>query len=204
MKPGDYGKNAEHLAAYSRAYRAKHRERLQAQAKARYANRTEEKRQAVRDKQRLRYQQDPAYREKILAQGRQWDDTHRGEVRIAKREQVAKYRAENREAYLAYRRAHYQKTYPTRKLIELNAHLKRKYGISLQDYNMRLADQGGVCAVCGLTSTNGTRLHVDHNHTTGKVRGLLCSPCNLLVVKVIENYYDRLEPALRYLSRTNA
>jgi hypothetical protein len=63
--------------------------------------------------------------------------------------------------------------------------LKRDYGISLELYQRMLVDQGGVCAICGAASgsersnNNGYKtLGVDHDHSTGTVRGLLCSSCN--------------------------
>lgn len=54
--------------------------------------------------------------------------------------------------------------------------LRWKFGISLADYEALYEQQGGVCDVC----SNGTTRHldIDHDHTTGKVRGLLCSACN--------------------------
>ena len=58
--------------------------------------------------------------------------------------------------------------------------LKDKYGITLEDYDRMLEDQGGSCAVCGTEHPGGKgRFHVDHNHSTGKVRGLLCHSCNV-------------------------
>lgn len=54
--------------------------------------------------------------------------------------------------------------------------LRRKYGITLEQYNELLARQGGVCAICG--GEDQKRLAVDHDHKTGKVRGLLCARCN--------------------------
>ena len=54
--------------------------------------------------------------------------------------------------------------------------LRGKYGIEPADYDAILARQGGRCAICG--SEPARLLHVDHCHRTGKVRGLLCSPCN--------------------------
>lgn len=61
--------------------------------------------------------------------------------------------------------------------------LQRKYGIDLEDYTNLLAKQGGGCAICGATKGNkGTkRLCVDHDHKTGKVRGLLCGNCNFML-----------------------
>ena len=65
--------------------------------------------------------------------------------------------------------------------------LRRKYGITQADYDAKLAEQDGGCALCGVTPealTKGryrTWLHVDHDHETGRVRGLLCPDHNLLL-----------------------
>lgn len=59
-----------------------------------------------------------------------------------------------------------------------NAQLKHAYGITLLEYDQILESQNGVCVICGGINADGRRLHVDHNHKTGKVRGLLCSKCN--------------------------
>ncbi len=55
---------------------------------------------------------------------------------------------------------------------------KRRYGISLERYNQLLESQGGVCAICGGVNENGKQLSVDHDHSSGEVRGLLCTNCN--------------------------
>jgi len=60
--------------------------------------------------------------------------------------------------------------------------LKKHYDLTEDKYNNLLADQGGVCAVCG-TSAWGGRSNspvVDHDHKSGEVRGILCSRCNLV------------------------
>ena len=59
----------------------------------------------------------------------------------------------------------------------------RKYGLTWDDYEARLAEQGGVCHLCGKPAKpNGvrsaSRLHVDHDHQTGTIRMLLCLNCN--------------------------
>ncbi len=57
--------------------------------------------------------------------------------------------------------------------------LKKKYGITLEEYNQMFAAQNGCCAGCGRHQSEFTkRLFVDHNHKTGEVRGLLCCGCN--------------------------
>lgn len=58
--------------------------------------------------------------------------------------------------------------------------LKSRYGIDQQQYNDLLEYQKFKCAICKTSSEDKTYLfHVDHCHTTGKVRGLLCAPCNV-------------------------
>jgi hypothetical protein len=77
-----------------------------------------------------------------------------------------------------------------------NAALKSLYGLTLQAYERMLAVQGGVCAICGNPpGTNGgpgigPSLSVDHDHATGRIRGLLCHHCNVAIG------YLREDPAL--------
>jgi hypothetical protein len=74
----------------------------------------------------------------------------------------------------------YQKRHPERvKVSARKSRLKAMYGITLDEYNRMLDAQGGGCAICGCTETeNGAILAVDHDHATGKVRGILCRLCN--------------------------
>ena len=59
--------------------------------------------------------------------------------------------------------------------------LQRDYGITPEDYDEMYQAQGGCCIGCTKHQSELTKtLHVDHNHDTGKVRGLLCYHCNLL------------------------
>jgi len=59
----------------------------------------------------------------------------------------------------------------------------KKYSMTPDNFDGLLAHQGGVCALCGATRSDrlGRRFHVDHDHDTGGVRGLLCSACNITV-----------------------
>ena len=60
-----------------------------------------------------------------------------------------------------------------------NCSLKRDYGINVVQYNLMFDAQSGCCAICKVHQSQlKKRLHVDHNHKTGKVRGLLCPRCN--------------------------
>lgn len=80
-----------------------------------------------------------------------------------------------------------------------NSNLQRNYGITLEDYDDMLLDQKGVCAICGTDDPKGKgRFHVDHCHTTGKVRGLLCHHCNVGLGHFEDNI-ERLLDAIEYL-----
>lgn len=58
--------------------------------------------------------------------------------------------------------------------------LRRKYGITPEEFDAKFAGQGGVCAICGEPPDDprGYNMHVDHCHQTGRVRGILCGSCN--------------------------
>lgn len=60
-----------------------------------------------------------------------------------------------------------------------DALIRRMYGITKEQYDELLAFQNNKCAICGKTQEpDGRRLAIDHCHTTGKVRGILCNNCN--------------------------
>jgi hypothetical protein len=91
-------------------------------------------------------------------------------------------------------------------------HLRIKFGITPEEYDRMFSEQGGVCAICGrhpkLSTGDQRRLSVDHNHDTGKVRGLLCYKCNVGLGSA-DDSVDRLVAMAAYLleheeSRANA
>jgi hypothetical protein len=83
---------------------------------------------------------------------------------------------------------------------ERDGNLKRLYGISATDYDKLLTLQHGVCAICKQQPQNGRggKLHLDHDHTTGKIRGLLCHGCNIGIGNFKENPYV-LANAIQYV-----
>ena len=74
---------------------------------------------------------------------------------------------------------------------------KQKYNLDAITHSQMLEEQNGVCAICKLPPT-GKTLGVDHNHKTGKVRGLLCLNCNFLLGFAKETI-ENLKAAIRYL-----
>ena len=77
---------------------------------------------------------------------------------------------------------------------------KRIYGITLEDRKAILAQQGGKCAICGTTEFNGGGPCMDHDHETGKIRGVLCHNCNSLLGHAHDGI-KVLEAAAAYLRR---
>lgn len=83
---------------------------------------------------------------------------------------------------------------------ELTRVFKRKklYGVTPDYYELMLLNQNGRCAICK-TDNWGTTPHVDHCHTTGKVRGLLCHKCNTGIGLLNDNV-DIMNQAIQYLT----
>lgn len=82
-----------------------------------------------------------------------------------------------------------------------NRNLQRKFGITAEEYDAMLAGQDGLCAICGTDSpqrSTSNYFAVDHDHETGEVRGLLCSPCNI-ALGAFGDSPDRLMAAAAYL-----
>jgi len=116
----------------------------------------------------------------------------------ANRDRVRRWQVENPEKYRAKQRE-YRET-GRKKLSDRKSHLKRKYGMTLDDYEAMLAAQGGVCAICGKPRPEERTLHVDHDHETGEIRGLLCFRCNNALGD-FDDDYELFQAAADYLDR---
>ena len=79
-----------------------------------------------------------------------------------------------------------------------DAYLQRTYGITAAQYAAMLRMQWNRCAICGKKPTN-RRLHVDHDHRSSVVRGLLCFYCNKFIVA--RHSVDTARKLLAYLDR---
>jgi hypothetical protein len=86
------------------------------------------------------------------------------------------------------------------KLNQRRWQLKHKYGLTLEQYDAMWAAQGNACAVCGTTEMVGRGWHVDHCHTSGNVRGILCHHCNVGLGHFKDDVVN-LERAIGYLRK---
>jgi hypothetical protein len=77
----------------------------------------------------------------------------------------------------------------------------RIYGIDVPDYERMLEEQGGGCYICG-KKPDKRALDIDHDHETGKVRGLLCSNHNR-AIGLLNDDITILAKAIQYLARDN-
>jgi hypothetical protein len=124
-----------------------------------------------------------ANKDRRRANGKEWRAKNPDRVRANNE----RWQKANPEAYarIVYRRV-------------LNARCK-KFGITTDQYYKMLADQAGKCAICKRDETdNGKDLAIDHDHSTGRVRGLLCHHCNAALGHVSDNV-DHLQRMIAYL-----
>jgi hypothetical protein len=77
------------------------------------------------------------------------------------------------------RKVHRHVLYVRNKEKERDTFLKQHYGITLAEYNVLLQVQNNLCAIC--SKPYHATLHVDHDHKTGRIRGLLCKNCNIML-----------------------
>lgn len=128
--------------------------------------------------------------DRVRKNRRAYRAANREKVRAAARE----YRAANSDKAREHNRKWQNSNPETRRA----AHLRRKFGLSIEDYNHILEQQGGVCAICRLPSDS--RLRVDHDHRTGLVRGLLCGSCNTAIGSLRDDPAT-ISAALEYVRR---
>ncbi len=127
------------------------------------------------------------------------------EYRRKNKERIAEYKLKNKESLNSYAKEYYLKN---KEKIKANAkeycknnsngrrnsRFKREYNFTLEEYILLHNKQEGVCAICGLpesaldnTSQQVKFLAIDHCHTTGDIRGLLCTLCNTAIGKFKDN-----------------
>lgn len=151
----------------------------------------------------LAYRKETGYMDKYYhANLKKWQDInnsreHRDKKNAARRLRYAtdeEYRAKHISKVHEY----YQENQDVRK-----AQRMKKYGITPEERNRIFNIQNGVCPICGNDGSNSKyeELYVDHDHQTGKVRGLLCGRCNFALGQ-FDDDVERMKRAIMYLEGT--
>lgn len=167
-----YLEHREEIRKAQQRYHAEHRDDRNEYSRRYHAEHPQAKDpQRVRDYQRRYRAEHP---EEDRAKARRYYAKHREEIR----KRGEKHRASGRPR---------------------DNELRRKYGLDLRQWMAKLAEQGGLCAICRMRPATDT----DHSHETGVVRGLLCSSCNKLLGYAGDDA-DVLLAAVEYLARYSA
>lgn len=152
-------KNRKKRKAAVLAWRRKNKEHVNMQNRKAYARNAEELRPILRERQKKWRLNNPEKYAKVKKRAyTRWQKRFKSD---------AVFREKEIERIQAWRATHpeYNKT----------IWLKYQYGITEKEWLDKIASQGGVCAICRKVPK---RWHVDHNHISGSVRGILCGPCN--------------------------
>ena len=132
----------------------------------------------------------------------------------AKSEYMIAYRQKNKDKLRTYQREYNNTHKEERKardskrkqdnpeewqLRERTTQIKKRYGITIDTYDEMLEEQQGCCKICGIHERElNKRLHVDHSHITGEVRGLLCTQCNT-GIGMLQDSPEIIDAAAAYL-----
>jgi hypothetical protein len=93
---------------------------------------------------------------------------------------------------------HNKTRYHSMSILDKRAVKARAYGLSAEEYKFLVDTQQGKCAICKLEPDTKRGIHIDHDHATGKVRGLLCHGCNTGLGHFKDNP-QLLQTAINYL-----
>lgn len=160
-----------------RRYRERHPDRVKAASERYYRSHVAECRAALR-----RWRK--ANPDKARAQSRRYREAHLEERRAANRAFMREFYRQNRDEINRRSKERRDSQIATARAKERRRALA-KYGLTQADYDRMVAQQDHGCAICHQTVEGN--LHVDHCHTSGKVRGLLCGACNTSIGSFRDN-----------------
>jgi len=182
----------EEKREYNRQYRLKNKEKIK-QYRIDNKERIRETRikYDLKNKEKIKLQQQE-YKNKNKEKIKEYQQQYYFDNKERIKECPSNSPEERKKVYKKYRRNNQDKIKDYK--------LRKKYGISLEDYNKIFNDQNSCCMICKTHQDElNKKLVVDHNHNTGKVRGLLCDKCN----RGLGQFNDEIEiirQALDYLS----
>lgn len=146
------------------------------------------------------YRADPKNRERLRAAQAKYNKSPKAKRSVEKYRNNNKEKVKNSENLRLERHREAGTSYYLRNTQLIKGKiLKRTYNLSLEDYEKMLILQKDCCAICNKNKSEFKKgLGVDHCHTTGKIRGLLCSKCNTSIGG-FDDDVERLQAAINYL-----
>lgn len=191
----------EERKIWSKNYYTKNKEKEAEQARQRYIHNrekillaTKEYAKNNKDKVAVRTKK---YREAHKQESSEYGKKYRGrnKKRISKR--MSEYYLDT----IVHQKARHKEYNKRTMKKQEEARLIRKYGVTPELYNKLFTQQDGRCLICDTPQSElNSSLHVDHNHVTGEVRGLLCRRCNLFLGNIGDDIQILLK-AIEYLSK---
>lgn len=140
-----------------------------------------------------------ANREYVLKYAKEYAQSHKEQCNKIKRNYYAnhkndlKWKKRENERHKKWRDKN-----PETSIHRKNRHLKENFGITLEQFNKMMKFQDNKCAICHRFFTNEVLPYVDHDHKINRIRGLLCSSCNIMLGMAKDNA-DILRYAIHYL-----
>lgn len=177
--------NVEHIKEYRKQYRQKNKDKFKVWDKEKYQKRKETILENQRNN-RVPYKDWPEERkEKVRENNRKYYQQRKQQRNDCNK----RYRWENGEKIAIAKRKHW---------------LTYRYGISIDEYENLFNLQNGVCLICHKPENRpNKKLAVDHDHATGKIRGLLCDKCNRALGYFDENI-ESMKEAIKYLQSNSS
>lgn len=139
--------------------------------------------------------------EKVKARKKKWRDKNKTTIRA----KIKKWNTDNADRVRTKQKEWAQSNPDKIREYQRSSARKKMYGIDREAYNRKLAEQGGVCAICKQPERviiNGRRINlaVDHDHLTDEIRDLLCSSCNG-ALGLVKDSIAWLEAMIEYLKK---
>lgn len=150
----------------------------------------------------IRYRK--AHDEEIKAKAKAYRLEHKEELiakRAANKDKRKAYMEENKERYKEYSKKYLEEHKEEIALKKRAVYYKKKFGITLEEFNKLVEEAGGKCSICEKffdSTKRETSAVVDHCHKTGKIRGVLCNNCNA-ALGALGDSVERLQIVYDYL-----
>lgn len=120
--------------------------------------------------------------------------------RVSRLERNAEHYKNNKARYAKYRHDWHLRNREKVSAGHRRSLLWNRYKLTPEQYDKMLKAQGSACAICQSPTRSKKKLHVDHDHATGHVRGILCTRCNFAIAYLLDRP-SLIESALRYVRR---